>query len=163
MMPTRRRSRSRSPPTQDLDIRFTITTYPSGDDRPLLHVIQCPPHIQILVQRFTVLNKYRFLDTRIRKVLVTLNIEHIHGWPTRFGCVGDLTGESSLSVKLVSEPGSVVVINGRQTSTKTYRIRVPARMMERLAQAARASVRIDEPDSDETVIYPPFDRHGGAQ
>ena len=162
MMPRRRRSRSRSP-TQDLEIRFTITTYPEGHYPALVHVIQCPPHIQILVQRFTVLNKYRFLDTRIRKVLVTLNIENIAGWPTRFGCVGDLTGESSLSVKLVSDPGSVVVINGRQTTTKTYRIRVPARVMERLAQAARASARIDEPDSDETVIYPPFDRHGGAQ
>ena len=156
----RRRSRSRSPPTQDLEIRFTISTYPEGHDPALVHVIQCPPHIQILVQRFTVLNKYRFLDTRIRKVLVTLNIENIAGWPTRFGCVGDLTGESSLSVKLVSDPGSVVVINGRQTTTKTYRIRVPAAVRNRVARAARATAEIDSRQADEIIFYPPYDGHG---
>ena len=159
MMPKRRRSRSRSPPTQDLDIRFTITTY-EGHVPLLIQVNECPQDIQILLERLPVQTYFRFLDTRSRKVLVTLNIENIDGWPTRFGCVGDLTGESSLSVNLVSDPGSVVVINGRQTTTKTYRIRVPAAVRNRVARAARATAEIDSRQADEILFYPPYDGHG---
>ncbi len=160
----RRRSFSRSrSPTQGVDVRFTITTYPAGHDHPLLHVTQCPPDIEILEERLTAVSKFRFLDTHIRQVLVTLYIEKLNGWPTQFRCAGDLTGQSRLSVTTASHPGSMVVIGGRQTVTMTYHLKVPAPVMERVARVARTSARIDEADAHETVMFPPFGRLNGAQ
>ena len=158
----RRRSRSRSPPTQDLDIRFTITTY-EGHVPLLIQVNECPQDIQILLERRPVQTYFRFLDTRSRKVLVTLNIENSNGWPRRFDSVDDLFGESRLSVNMMADRFSEVVIDGRRTVAKTYRIRVPAAVRNRVARAARATAEIDSRQADEILFYPPFDRHGGAQ
>ncbi len=162
MVRRRRRSSSRSR-TQGVDVRFEVTTFVAGHEHPHLNVTQCPPGIEILEERLLAVSKFRFLDTRHHQVFVELFIEKLRGWPTQFRSAFDPSGECHLSVTTASYPGAFGVIDGMQTARKSYRLRIPTSVMERMAREARRSARIDEKDANETVIYPPFDRLEGAQ